>query len=96
MYQVLAQSAGVTLPKEALSVVRYHSLYPWHEQGDYSVLENDHDRCVKGWVGEALQPARPLYQARHGLLRGESAEIVEMREYYGAIADKYLPAALDF
>ena len=24
------------------------------------------------------------------------AEIVEMREYYGAIADKYLPAALDF
>ena len=30
--------------------VRYHSLYPWHEQGGYSVLENDHDRCVKGWV----------------------------------------------
>ena len=24
------------------------------------------------------------------------AEIVEMREYYAKIADKYLPAALDF
>jgi hypothetical protein len=30
--------------------VRYHSLYPWHEQGSYTGLEDDHDRCVKGWA----------------------------------------------
>ena len=30
--------------------VRYHSLYPWHELGCYAELENDYDRCVKGWV----------------------------------------------
>lgn len=92
MYQVLAQSEGVTLPKEALSVVRYHSLYPWHEQGSYTGLEDDHDRCVKGWV--KLFNQHDLYTKRDTLY--SEAEVAQMRAYYAAIADKYLPAVLDF
>jgi inositol oxygenase len=92
MYQVLVQSDGVTLPKEALSVVRYHSLYPWHELGCYAELENDYDRCVKGWV--KLFNQHDLYTKRD--TRYTEAEMAEMRAYYGAIADKYLPAELDF
>lgn len=42
---MLAQNAGVSLPKEALYVVRYHSMYPWHEQDCYAELEND---CAPG------------------------------------------------
>ena len=72
LYQVLAQNAGVTLPAEALSVVRYHSLYSWHEHGCYAELESAHDRCVKGCVTHAVQPAREgrcsprLYSTHYG------------------------------
>eukprot|EP00965_Chrysotila_dentata_P259270 6213499-Pleurochrysis_carterae.AAC.3 len=50
MYEVLRQNPNVKLPKEALYIVRYHSLYPWHDAGCYAALESDYDRCMKGWV----------------------------------------------
>ena len=31
------------LPKEALAMVRFHSCYPWHKEGEYSRLESEHD-----------------------------------------------------
>eukprot|EP00966_Prymnesium_polylepis_P316910 7322423-Prymnesium_polylepis.2 len=30
--QVLSRNEGVRLPAEALYVIRYHSLYPWHDR----------------------------------------------------------------
>ena len=47
---MLAQNEGVKLPPEALYIVRYHSLYPWHDQGAYKALESSHDRACKGWI----------------------------------------------
>ena len=91
MYQVLAQDPRVTLPREALSVVRYHSLYPWHTHSCYAELESDYDRCVKGWV--LLFNQHDLYTKRDTLY--SAAEMVEMRAYYAALAEKYLPATLD-
>lgn len=41
-----------TLPDEALAMIRYHSFYPWHREGAYMHLCNDHDceyfgaRCI--------------------------------------------------
>lgn len=32
-----------TLPAEALAMIRYHSFYPWHTEGAYRELMNDHD-----------------------------------------------------
>jgi inositol oxygenase len=92
MYQVLAQNAGVSLPKEALYVVRYHSMYPWHEQDCYAELENDYDRCMKGWV--KLFNQHDLYTKRDTLY--SAAELAEMKAYYSTLVDKYLPAQLDF
>ena len=31
----------MSLPLEALYVIRYHSLYPWHTYGHYEELESD-------------------------------------------------------
>ena len=31
------------VPKEALSMIRYHSFYPWHREGAYSHLSNADD-----------------------------------------------------
>eukprot|EP00320_Phaeocystis_rex_P006331 CAMPEP_0119056818 /NCGR_PEP_ID=MMETSP1178-20130426/1384_1 /TAXON_ID=33656 /ORGANISM="unid sp, Strain CCMP2000" /LENGTH=830 /DNA_ID=CAMNT_0007037587 /DNA_START=62 /DNA_END=2554 /DNA_ORIENTATION=- len=92
MYQVLVQNEGVKLPPEALSVVRYHSLYPWHEHGCYAELENEHDRCVKGWV--KLFNQHDLYTKRDTPY--SEVELAEMRAYYSTLIDKYLPAKLDF
>ena len=50
LYQVLIQNEGVTLPLEALYMIRYHSCYPWHQQDAYAHLENAQDRAMKGWV----------------------------------------------
>jgi inositol oxygenase len=38
------------LPEEALSMIRYHSFYAAHREGEYGALMNDHDREMFGWV----------------------------------------------
>jgi inositol oxygenase len=38
------------LPKPALSMIRYHSFYAWHREGEYDWLCNDHDREMLAWV----------------------------------------------
>jgi inositol oxygenase len=31
-------------------MLRYHSLYPWHKEGSYAWLEDEHDKAMKPWV----------------------------------------------
>lgn len=38
------------LPEEALYMLRYHSFYPWHKEGEYTHLLNDTDRSMLKWV----------------------------------------------
>jgi inositol oxygenase len=38
------------LPQEALYMLRYHSFYPWHKEGEYSHLTNEVDRAMLKWV----------------------------------------------
>lgn len=33
-----------SLPEEALAMIRYHSFYPWHTEGAYLDLMNEHDK----------------------------------------------------
>ncbi|KAL4928762.1 uncharacterized protein BDV17DRAFT_281865 [Aspergillus undulatus] len=33
-----------TIPDEGLAMVRYHSFYPWHREGAYHELMNEHDK----------------------------------------------------
>jgi len=92
LYEVLRQTAGVKLPKEALFVIRYHSLYPWHDAGCYTRLENDYDRQCLGWV--KLFNQHDLYTKRD--VKYSDSELAELREYYSTLVNKYLPAELHF
>jgi len=92
MYQVLLQNEGVKLPKEALYVIRYHSLYPWHDKGCYAALESDTDRQMKGWV--KLFNQHDLYTKKDTNYTAE--EMGELRQYYTELIEKYLPAQLDW
>ncbi len=38
------------LPDEALYMLRYHSFYPWHKEGEYTHLTSDVDRSMLKWV----------------------------------------------
>jgi len=92
LYEVLRQNDGVKLPPEALYIVRYHSLYPWHDGGCYEHLEDAHDRSMKGWV--KLFNQHDLYTKRDTLYSAD--ELAELRAYYSTLADKYLPAELNW
>jgi inositol oxygenase len=38
MYQMLSHNkamGAVSIPDIGLQIIRYHSLYPWHEKGEY-------------------------------------------------------------
>ncbi len=41
LYHVVKDQS--TLPDEALAMIRYHSFYPWHQQGAYRELMDAHD-----------------------------------------------------
>jgi len=92
LYEVLRQTPGVRLPKEALYVVRYHSLYAWHDKGCYARIESDFDRSMKGWV--KLFNQHDLYTKRDVVY--SPSELAELREYYATLVEKYLPAELHF
>lgn len=51
LYRVLCGN-NHSLPEEALYIIRYHSLYPWHFSGAYDYLCSDKDREMLKWVKE--------------------------------------------
>ena len=48
--EYLYQVVKAYLPEEALYMIRYHSFYPAHREGEYDHLMNDHDRRMFHWV----------------------------------------------
>ncbi len=77
------------LPQPALSMIRYHSFYAWHREGEYDWLCNDHDREMLTWVRKfnpydlySKSPQPPDWRA--------------LRPYYEALIAKYLPSKLAF
>jgi inositol oxygenase len=75
------------LPEPALAMIRYHSFYAWHREGQYEHLLDDHDRRLLPWVQKfnpydlySKSPVRPDWDL--------------LRPYYTALIDKYLPGKL--
>jgi inositol oxygenase len=75
------------LPEPALYMIRYHSFYAWHKEGEYSHLVDEHDRQMLPWVQKfnpydlySKSPVRPDWD--------------RLRPYYTALIDKYLPGEL--
>jgi len=49
LYEVLQRNEH-RLPMEALYIIRFHSLYLWHTENEYSALENEDDKKNKELV----------------------------------------------
>lgn len=77
------------LPEPALYMIRYHSFYAWHREGQYDELCDDHDREMLPWVQKfnpydlySKCPTPPDWQ--------------RLRPYYSDLIAKYLPEQLAF
>jgi inositol oxygenase len=81
MYRVLLNNKN-TLPKEALYIIRYHSLYLWHTNNEYTQFENNIDFKMKPWVQKFNQ---------YDLYTKENIEVSmdDLKSYYKTLIDKY-------
>ena len=75
------------LPPEALYMIRYHSFYPAHRDGEYNYLMNDQDREMFHWV-RAFNPY-DLYTKSH-----QKPNLKELRPFYDELIKEYFPATL--
>jgi inositol oxygenase len=73
------------LPEEGLYMIRYHSFYPAHHEGDYGYLMDDHDREMFRWVRE-FSPYDLYSKAQ------ERPQVQELRPYYEDLIAKYFPS----
>jgi inositol oxygenase len=77
------------LPPEALYMIRYHSFYPCHRDGEYAYLMNQQDRDLFKWV-QAFNPY-DLYTKSH-----KKPNLTELRPFYDELIREYFPAKLQW
>ncbi|MDB6030001.1 MAG: hypothetical protein JWM16_339 [Verrucomicrobiales bacterium] len=75
------------LPTEALYMIRYHSFYPAHREGEYKHLMNEQDEKMFDWV-RAFNPY-DLYTKNH-----EKPKVEQLRPFYEELIAEYFPAKL--
>lgn len=75
------------LPPPALYMIRYHSCYPVHHEGEYGYLMNDRDRELFAWVNDFNQ--YDLYTKRD-----ERMNVAELRPFYEELIAEYFPPEL--
>ena len=82
LYQILKYNQ-VELPDEALYIIRFHSLYPYHQGGDYMRFQDDKDKRFLKWL--------KLFN-QYDLYSKSDIKIDEdkMREYYINLINKYI------
>jgi inositol oxygenase len=77
------------LPKPAQYMIRYHSFYPAHRDGEYNYLMNDEDREMFKWV-RAFNPY-DLYTKSH-----QKPNWNELKPFYNGLVEEYFPPKLRF
>ncbi|KAG7886223.1 hypothetical protein KL936_004901 [Ogataea polymorpha] len=78
------------LPPQALAMIRYHSFYPWHQEGAYKYLMNEHDEEMLRAVKE-FNPY-DLYSKTD-----KKCDIDEVKDYYLELIDEFFPKkVIDF
>jgi len=91
LYQVLKYNqqynpeCNLTLPEEALYVIRFHSFYPWHNKQAYEYLASQKDKNNR----ELLQKfsSYDLYTKSD---EDNSFDLKMLREYYQVLIKKYI------
>ncbi len=77
------------LPEPALYMIRYHSFYAWHREGEYTFLTDDHDREMLPWV-KRFNPF-DLYTKCP-----KEPDWDELQSYYKDLISKYLPSEMEW
>lgn len=77
------------LPEPAQYMIRYHSFYAWHREGEYGYLQDDADRAMLPWVRK-FNPY-DLYSKSP-----TPPKLAELKPYYEDLLAHYLPATLTF
>ncbi len=77
------------LPEEAQYMLRYHSFYPWHREGEYQHLTNARDRELLPWV-QKFNPY-DLYTKSH-----TKPDVTALRPFYEELIAEYFPAKLNW
>lgn len=83
LYQVVKDY----LPQEALYMIRYHSFYPAHREGEYKHLMNEQDEKMFDWV-RAFNPY-DLYTKNH-----QKPDVAALRPFYEELIRAYFPEKL--
>lgn len=81
------QIAKPYLPMEGLYMLRYHSFYPWHREGEYDYLCDDTDRKMLKWVKDFNK--YDLYTKSN-----EAPDPVALKPYYENLIAEFFPAKL--
>ena len=77
------------LPAEGLAMIRYHSCYPVHREGEYGHLMNEHDHRMMDWV-RRFNPF-DLYSKGH-----KRPDVEALTPYYRDLIAEFFPATLDW
>ncbi|GAM22974.1 hypothetical protein SAMD00019534_061490 [Acytostelium subglobosum LB1] len=88
LYQVCLGNKA-TLPEEALYIIRFHSFYPWHKQGQYKHITNAKDESMLKWVKDFNM--FDLYSKD-----AEPVDVEKLRPYYQSLIKKYFPETLSW
>ena len=75
------------MPPESLAMIRYHSFYPWHREGAYAHLANDHDRQMLKWVKEFNK--YDLYSKVD-----VRPDVAALRPYYEELISEFFPTQI--
>ncbi|KAL7623547.1 hypothetical protein AAE478_007230 [Parahypoxylon ruwenzoriense] len=82
LYHVAKEQS--TLPPEALAMIRYHSFYPWHREGAYRELMDEHDEDMLRAV-RAFNPY-DLYSKSDAV-----PDVGQLKPYYLELIDEFFP-----
>ena len=82
LYQILKHNK-CSLPDEALYIIRFHSLYPYHTNGEYKHLTNGRDTQMLKWL--QLFNKYDLYTKSENIVINDN-----IKEYYNNLVNKYL------
>lgn len=88
LYRLLVHNKS-KLPKEALTMIRYHSFYPWHAGGDYMYFCTPEDIQMLKWIVEFNK--FDLYTKS-----GAVPDIEKLWPYYEKLIDKYIPGVIEW
>ena len=90
LYLVLSNNKNHKLDTRYINMIRFHSLYPWHNGGDYKDFMKDSDYELMNDV---------LELNKYDLYSKQDTDFVltkEIKKYYSDLLDKYFPEELQW